>query len=255
MRILMSLTVGLSLMWGCVQGGENNASLTYKDAGGLSDPNVASVEELEELCKEGVPETVVLDVVFPAESPGCDWGQNGNLDMAQGRVTGRSEQYVELELPQNGVICDLGFAFDSIDPSFEQQKPFVYDDNFFLTFNDVVLAASYGPMVVDRFENDAGLYRYNWDRLKGYEFSFNSVPAYCIGASEGLSDCTIPPPETNGLMSLSFGGELIRQLSYVAVEEKRFEFMLATIGDNDPQTDCSHETFGFQIEVTYVPTN
>ncbi len=241
------------MLSGCVEGGQ--ASLTYKDSGGLPDAGISSVEELEEVCVNGIPETVILDVRFPAEAPGCDWGQNGNLPMAQGQVTGRSEQRVQLELPQNGVICDLGFAFESIDPSFEQQQTFVYDDNFFLTFNDVVLAASYGPMVVDRFENQRGLYRYDWDLLKGYEFGFNAVPTYCIGSDEGLSECTIPPPETNGSMSLAFGGQLVRQLSYIAVEENRFEFMLATIGDNDPETDCSHEEFGFQIEVTYVPIN
>ena len=252
-NILPLLVSSLAMLSACVEGGGANASLTYKDSGGITDPSVASVEELEELCEQGIPETVLLDVVFPAEEAGCDWGQNGNLQMAQGRVTGRSEQVVQVELPQTGVICDLGFAFDTIDPSFSQQQQFVYDDNFFLTFNDVVLAASYGPMVTELFENDRGLYRYDWDRLKGYEFGFGGAPTYCIGADEGLSECNIPPPETNGLMSLAFGGELVRRLSYVAVEENRFEFMLATVGDNDPQSDCSHEAFGFQIEVTYVP--
>jgi hypothetical protein len=237
----------------CVEGGD--ASLTYKDSGGLTEQNVESVEALEELCENNEPETVLLDVFFPAVSAGCDWGENGNLPMAQGRVTGRQEQRVTLELPQNGIICDLGFEFDSIDPSFEQQEQFTYDDNFFLSFNDVVLAASYGPMVLQNFTNERGLYRYDWEKLKGFEFGFEAAPTYCIGAEEGLSECTIPPPETNGTISLAFGGALVRQLSYVAIEEKRFEFMLATVGDNDPQTDCSHEAFGFQVEVRYVPTN
>ena len=242
----------LSIFPSCVEGGNDDPSLTYKEAGGIDEVSVTSPDDVKELCAVNTKKTVVLDVLFPAEEAGCQWGENGNLTMMQGRVTARSEQHVDLELPQGGIICDLDFEFESVDASLEQRS-FVYDDNFFLTFNDVVLAASYAPMVVDRFQNEAGLYRYNWDRLKGYQFGFGTVPTYCIGADEGLSECTIPPPETNGPMALTFGGELVRQLSYVAVQEKRFEFMLATIGDNDPQTDCSHETFGFQIEVTYLP--
>ena len=125
----------------------------------------------------------------------------------------------------------------------------VYDDNFLLTFNDVVLAASYGPMVSE-FREDDGLFLYEWERLVGYPFGFQAVPVYCLGANEGLSECIIPPPESPGLISLDFGGELIDALSLIAVQEERYEFMFVTTGDNDPATDCSHAAFRFTVDVT-----
>jgi hypothetical protein len=209
-----------------------------------------TVEEIQEICLSAELVTKDLMVSFPAVEPGCGWGQNNNLNAQQGVVTGRSEQLGQLDMPAAGVICDLAFQFESLDPSFSQT--IIYDDNFLLTFNDVVLAASYGPMV-DLFEEVDGMRRYDWTRLRGYRFGFGQVKSYCAGEEEGLGECTIPPPETQGKMSLNFGGPLIDKLSLLAIQEGRYDFSFITTGDNDPATDCSHAAFALQMKVTFAP--
>ena len=243
MNMLRVSAIAVLCLAACVSG--DPPSLTY-----LSDNNggqAQTVDEIAEICETSELQTVTLEVAFPDAPPNCNWGQDGNLLMQQGVVTGRQEQVASLDLPEGEVICGLKLGFKSLDPSFQQVM--VYDDNFFLTFNDVVLAASYGPMV-EVFEEDNGLYTYDWNRLKGYDFGFGQVPTYCIGADEGLSTCQIPPPEQPGLISLDFGGELIERLSLIAVQQGRYDFMFVATGDNDPATDCSHAAFQFTVDVT-----
>ena len=111
---------------------------------GSIDLDNATVEEIQDLCRESTPEVHIANVLFPADPPGCAWGEDGNLDMAQGQVTARAEQRVVIELPEDVVVCDLVFDF-AVDGDLEQTL--YYDDNMFILYNDVVLAASYGGMV------------------------------------------------------------------------------------------------------------
>lgn len=162
--------------------------------------------------------------------------------------TARIEQWGALEIPEGGVICDLGFDFDAVDPSLQQDIE--YDDNFLLTFNDVVLATSYGP-IIEEFELEDGLPIYEWSRMQGEDLSFTDIPTWCLGEEEGDSTCTIPPPETTGTIALSFAGELVDRLSLRAVEERSYQFGFITTGDND-DTDCIHEEFSFTVTAPVV---
>ena len=104
-------------------------------------------------------------------------------------------------------LVRLGFDFLGI--SGGEGTPMVYDDNFWFTFDNVVLAGSYGPMV-DQFETEGSLPIYDWDAVVGTSFDFdNSVPTYCLGEDEGQSDCEIPAPETRDIMSLQFDEDLV----------------------------------------------
>lgn len=205
--------------------------------------------DVADLCEEEEPETVTLTVEFPATSGGCDWGEDGNLDPSQGIVTARLEQTDSLELPDDAVICDVTFDFEGITGG--EGTPMVYDDNFFFTFNGVVLAASYGPMV-ESLPSDDIYYTYDWEALAGTGFEFDDrVPTYCLGEDEGLSVCEIPPPETNGVMSLQFDSGVVNELAFRAIEAGAYDFTFVTIGDND-DTDCYHEDFAFTVEIPYV---
>ena len=63
----------------------------------------------------------------------------------------------------------------------------------------------------------------------------------------------IPPPETQGPISLSFDLDITSELSYRAIDEARAELGFIATGDNDPETDCSHREFFFDVEVPYLP--
>lgn len=217
---------------------------------GEGQTDIQSAEDVVQACLEGEPNTLTLVVEFPALADGCPFGERDNLEREDAHVTARIEQSDALSLPADAVICDVVFDFEGV--SGGQGTPMVYDDNFFFTFNDVVLAASHAPMVQQLEAEDGLFYAYDWADLAGTPFSFDTdIPTFCIGEDAGLSTCDIPPPETDGVMALSFDGDITSELSYRAVDEQRTDFSFVTIGDND-DSDCSHEAFSFAVEVPYI---
>jgi len=217
-------------------------------ASGVLGGPIDSIDDLREACDEGTPEDVELNVSFNGLDGGCDFGSKDNLPADQGVLTARREQIVSLNLPAGGVACDLDFDFAGIDPSLQQSV--TYDDHFFLTFAGVVLAASSAPLV-DVLPDDEGLRFWDWPAIVGTPFDFDGVPTYCLGEEEGVSDCTLPPPDTPGPLSLSFGGDLVDRLSLNAIEQDNFNFGFIVTGDND-NSDCSMEPFDFTVVAPVV---
>ena len=209
--------------------------------------DIQTTEDIRELCEANEPTDLELSVTFEALDQGCPWGEDDNLEPEQAVFTARIEQTEALELPEGGVICDLEFDFEGA--SGGEGQAMEYDDNFLLSLNDAVLAASYGPMP-DWFEADEDLRLYDWDEVVGQELSFEDVGTWCLGEDQG-SDCTIPPPETDGTLSLSFGGDQVDQLALRTVQEDRYDFSFVTFGDND-DTDCSHREFTFTVVAPVV---
>jgi hypothetical protein len=203
-----------------------------------------------EACDAVEPTRVTLDVHFPKRGPGCEWGEDGNLEPAQGLITARTEDLVALDMPSGVALCDVSFDFQGPDPEGEQILR--YDDSFLLTLDEVVLVASYGP-AVDAFAQDGHLRLYDWERLAGTPFTLEESEVYCLGAAEGLSTCTVPPPETEGVIALEYDAEIIEQLADYAFREQRYAFTFVTVGDNDAALDCSHTEFQFAVDVAYVP--
>ena len=246
-RLLLLSLACLPLATACGSG----SSARITDSGtGLSFDDINDEDDIATLCEEGEPETFTAVVRFEALSGGCPFGEGDNLDDAQGFMTARIEQTVPVELPDTSVICDVAFDFQAV--SGGEGTPMVYDDNFIFTFNDVVLAASYGPLVETLSTEDGLLYQYAWEDVRGYEISFDDdIPSYCLGEDEGFATCDIPPPETRGLMSLQFEDNIASQLALQAIEQDRYELSFITLGDNDP-SDCSHEEFAFEVQIPYV---
>ncbi|HCH64229.1 MAG TPA: hypothetical protein DFR83_15605, partial [Deltaproteobacteria bacterium] len=145
-----------------------------------------------------------------------------------------------------------GLEFDFLGISGGEGTEMYYDDNFFFTFDDVVLAGSYGPMV-DGLATEGSLPIYDWANVVGTEIEFDdTIPPFCLGEDDGQSDCTIPPPQTEQVMALEFDEQIVNELSLRAVQSERFDFSFITMGDNDPELDCAHDFFGFSVEVPYV---
>jgi hypothetical protein len=231
-----------SLAVACISGkGSDDDSST-------STIDINSAEDVATLCAESEPQTATLTVDFPATAPGCPWGEGDNLETEDAHVTARVEQVLSLDLPPGVVVCDLAFDFQGI--SGGTGTPMVYDDHFWFTFDDVVLAASNGPLI-SAFSEESGLPIYDWSAVAGSPFDFETA-TWCLGEDEGRASCDIPPPETNGIMSLSFEESLVSELSFRAVQQDRFDFAFITMGDNDRDRDCSHEDFSFTVEVPYV---
>lgn len=102
---------------------------------------IESTDDLAEACETYEPEPLELTITFEKLDEGCPFGEDDNLPEDNGYFTARIEQDKTLDLPEGAIICDLEFDFEVNQLSGQSIE---YDDNFVFTFNDVVLAASYG---------------------------------------------------------------------------------------------------------------
>lgn len=213
--------------------------------------DIEDAEDVIQACEDMADQVVneQFRIEFEGTSGGCPWGEDGNQWPAQGVLTARVEQQKSLDL-EDALICDMQFTFAG-EAGLEQDIE--YDDNFLFVFNDIVLASSYRPWV-EQLDAD-GIYRfYDWDQIVGLDNLFDaSIPTYCVGDDSDLAECDIPPPETNGPISLSFDLSITSELSFQAVEEDRRDFTFVATGDNDESIDCSHDSFFFDVDVPYLP--
>lgn len=210
---------------------------------------VGSVDDVTQLCAESTPKTTSLEVGFDAYDEGCPWEEGDNGEMAEGVYTARVEETEALDMPEGSVICDVGYDFQ-IDPDSTQIMQ--YDDHFLLNFVDVVIATSTAQLVDLLGAQDDGLVPWDWAKVGGQAIDWNDNDSWCMGEDEGLAECSIPATETPGEMTLDFDPSIVAQLSYRAVQENRADFTFITIGDNDPDKDCSHNAFEFRVNVSYV---
>ncbi|MCP4808724.1 MAG: hypothetical protein GY913_16265 [Proteobacteria bacterium] len=210
--------------------------------------DIESAEDIAQLCAENEPEDVLVTVAFDEQPGPCTFGAFGNQDEENGVFTARIESQASLDLPEGAVICDLQFDFDGIDGG--QAQDMEYDDNFLLVFGGAVLATSYAPLIAS-FDEVDDLPIYDWEDIVGHEMQFSDIDTWCLGEEEGDSTCEIPPPETDGTLSLDFGGDLVDSLAYQSLQSDNTDFLFVATGDND-STDCSHKDFEFMVNVPVV---
>ncbi len=204
--------------------------------------------DVGDLCAESAPATTTIPVVFDAYDDGCPWGEGDNLKAEDAHCTARYEQTESIDIGTGAVICDVAFDFQLEGGDVNRME---YDDNFFFTFDDVVLAASYGPFV-ELFPQEEGLPIYDWSSIVGQPFTFSGYDTYCLGEAEGLATCRIPEPETEGAMALAFDPSIIEKLSTRAIAQDRVEYGFIAFGDNDASSDCYHAEFAFDVTISYV---
>jgi hypothetical protein len=209
---------------------------------------IGSPEDIRTTCEQGSMETFEFLVYFAQTEPGCDWDNNGNLPPEEGVITAREEQLIEVPIPTDVVFCDLDLDFN---PTSETQV-IEYDDDFFLSLNQVVLLASDATQV-NAFEEQDNMPLYDWEQLVGQTIDFGEVPPFCLGQDEGDSVCDIPPDETPGPVTLQLEQNLIDRLSFQIFEQNRFDVSFVTIGDNDAEKDCSHKAYQFLVTMPYTP--
>jgi len=231
MKHLWKSAFFLLLSTGCNEGALNLS----KDTGAI-----------EDLCNDPALEqtSLAFDLSFSEDPPGCDWGENGNIERENGTVTARAEQVQGIALPEGTIMCDVALDFNGVDPSSVQT--IIYDDHFFLTFNDAVLASSHGDLVA-YFPQEDDLPIYRWGSIVGVPVDWSSAQTYCLGEEDGLAECDIPPTEEQGPISLAYDEDIIHKLARRAIDENRFDYSFITIGDNDPSSDCTHEAFTFVV--------
>jgi len=202
-------------------------------------------------CENGVPISVVVDVVLEANTAGCPWNEGDNLNPIQAAFAAYQYTSAQAALPGPAqAICAVNLDSASFDPNYEQ--PFTYDDHFMLLFNDIVLLSSYGDLVA-AMPSERNFVLFDWASIAGSAMNFNNNSAYCLGyGGDDPVVCTIPAPESNSPVAYSVGGSLNNAISSVAVQEQRVEFAVVTFGDNDPESDCRNSELRMQLVVDYV---
>ena len=188
----------------------------------LGVPKNISPAELATKCanSEVVEYKQVISFAQPQDT--CAWGTDavpnmGNLGKKDGRVSARYQQDDLLKVPDNALLCSLNLDFVP-DGSAGQQM--YYDDEIFMTFNDVILAASQSYDTA--FTKKDGFMVYDWSKLVGKKYGHDLFPAYCVGADQGQGECFIPPTETNGLMKVNFSDAIVQKIAAIVFKKMFF---------------------------------
>lgn len=205
-----------------------------------------SKDQIIAKCQNKEVKVLKQTIVFEEPSQSCEWNKNGNLSQKDGRISARYKQDVFLNLPQNSVVCDLHLDF--VEDKSNGQSMY-YDDEIFVTYNDVVLAAS--QSYNDRLMKKDGFLVYDWNHLVGSSYAWDQYEPYCVGEGKGQGECFIPPTQTNGTMKINFSDEVIKDIQ-VATGVGQSKFSFITTGDNDDPVDCKHSRFQFEVDAYYV---
>jgi hypothetical protein len=187
-------------------------------------------------------QTKMVDVVFPARTQTCDWGNGESLPKRNAFAQAIERQQVSLQVPEGGKICDIEVMTASGEP-----QSFKYDDLFFLSMNDVVLASN-ARFILS--EGEEGLMGLDWLNSRGEAFpnNFNNRTDqnYCLGESMGKSVCEWPMTQKTGPIKLQFDPELIEK-----IEQNTNALELSIVGDDDG-SDCKHTGLNLKVRVDYV---
>ncbi len=197
-------------------------------------------------CEDAIDRRV--EVSFERLLPDCPWGEDDNLLPAQERATARIEQSFDFASPSaGGSLCALRFDFTRGGEAVELR----YDDNFFLVMDGVVLAASDRDLVA-RLPREGDLVLWQWSAIAGATMNVTSVRPYCLGEEAGIGSCLVPETDSLGAFRLNLPLERFPEL-LARAEGADVRIQFITVGDNDPERDCSHGGVSFELNYVFVP--
>ena len=197
-------------------------------------------------CAGAVSRRVLVE--FMRLEADCPWREGDNLPPAQERATARVEQTFAFTSPSaGGELCALRFDFTRDGEAFELR----YDDNFFLVMDGVVLAASDRDLVA-RLPREGDLVLWEWNAIAGAVMNVVAVRPYCLGEEDGIGNCLVPDTDSLGAFRLDLPLERFPEL-IARAGEAEVTLRFVTVGDNDPETDCSHGGVTFELSYAFLP--
>ncbi len=232
-----------------------------EESGVPGDPDIKDPDEILKNCEDAqtkgyMEEPMTVTIVFAdtkvesGRSEVCEFNENGNLHMDNDFLMARYEQVKALELPEGADLCDLEFSMD-----IQQLK---YDDIFYLTLNDRVLASNHRATVegleAESIDLPDGslvpLYKYDWESLVGQPFHNGNLDDFCFGEQEGYAQCQWPETEQTGDFFIEYDRDL---LVHMGAKSKNHQHAIQFVvtGDDNPAIDCYHEEFSFVLRATY----
>lgn len=179
---------------------------------------------------------------------------DGNLTEKNDYLRARYEQKsAALNVPANAVVCSAEIK------AVKQQ--FYYDDIFYFTFNDIVLAsslkrsnASLDSATYQVDGQSVAFHKYDWSKITAANTDFKNVNSvaddYCVGGAQGMGQCTWPLSQQSGFVEMAWLPEIMVPVSLFATSPAQ-KFGFVVTGDNDPDDDCYHEDFDLNVKVEY----
>ncbi|CAN5689942.1 hypothetical protein BH10BDE1_BH10BDE1_01180 [soil metagenome] len=211
------------------------------DTGELPGANDPGTQEVANECAAAEASGRLLEQTaslnFPDPGHACLWNQDGNLGKRDQWHQGRIEQPLNVTLPAGSTLCHVKFEFT--------KQKFRFDDHFWFTFNDVIMATSIDYR--DRFGVTNGLSLFNWPKLVGTEWFPSREKVWCLAGAA----CSWPKTDTDGTIQMNF-----REGTYYAVTARDrarnvHTFSFITVGDND-SSDCQHKPVDMTATLQYV---
>lgn len=237
----------------------NNGSNNNEGSTSTTLPEITP-EELKKMCDNQTRVPFTQKIVFAEPQDSCTWNANGNIAINDGVFTARREEYQSLNLPDKSLLCEMNLDFVTNNPNGQQMY---YDDEIFVTFNNVILAASqsYNTYLA---KNKDGFLVFDWKNMVGKQYNRFAFDQYCVGGGLGLGTCIIPPTETNGVMEINFEDIIIQKIAastglFLGTEgvdankiKSLFNLGFVTTGDNDTSIDCKHSRFEIEVKGSYI---
>ncbi len=263
---LALIGVGLAAYTNCAKVNfEANTAPKVEAAGSATTTSTPTVEEAIASCANAAKNgtLVTLQKVVRFEDPKtetgravvCEWGKDDNLDQENDFLTARYEQAASIQLPANSVLCAAEMNSTA--------STFTYDDMFYLTLNDYVVASSLKSSLARlqtemiTVSNSAvePAYKYSWLGVRKASFAGVNETSdnYCFGKANGVGSCQWPNSEKSGPFSLRYDPALVVALGLKASGGNQ-QFKFITTGDNDPSTDCSHDRLDLNVQYSYYLT-
>jgi hypothetical protein len=184
---------------------------------------------------------------FPEIAAGttCAFTNGDNLSRKDGWIRAHLQQDQTIKLPAGARLC--GFT---IEPTTSAMH---YDDEmFFLVENRVLMATK---DYTEYFPQDGIFHTFSWESLRNQVYNqFDSRGLYCVGGTDGLSECQLPPTDTTGSIELSISAELSASLATLLQDKELLNFSWVTTGDND-DSDCRHTEIKLPVVMHYVPAD
>lgn len=221
-----------------------------------------AVEEAIKNCAEAISSGKILSAqqkvefkdsrVDSGRKQVCEFSKGENLSPLDQYLRARYDQEEKLKLPAGAVICGIELKSDV--------QKFKYDDVFFLTFNNQIIASNLKKAVTLNSVESMSLtngqrvpfYNYDWLKVRGDKFSGinNVADDYCLGSEQGQSSCKWPLSQQSGVIQFTFNPEMLIHLGLKeSSANQRFGFTIT--GDNDKDLDCYHEALSFDMNVKY----
>lgn len=183
-------------------------------------------------------------LVFPEIAPGttCSFGSGENLSKRNGYFRAYLRQTQIVSLPEGAILCGISLE--------HQPAAMRYDDEMFFSVNNKLLLAT--KDYSEYFPKTDFFRSFSWANLKNKVYDpLDDRNVFCAGAEEGISDCKVPPTETQGNIEMKFSDEMNKILSQALQADNKLTFEWITTGDDD-NSDCRHSEIDLSLGLRYV---